>query len=266
MNTIHKSGGSAADRPIKKITAQKFAWLSNVCAGLMIGACALGGHSNAAEVVVKGSHFKEGGISYFRGNAENVQLGSYGDKKTPATSMNYLSVDDVIPLGRRIKAEKVQVLDINTTKTSKHDLFANLSDVTKVFGVSADVAWKKVKSRQLKLVKFVIANNDIMAAANRSSKSLRALKARGKGARIANQLFVILSAESAEAFERSSSVDVSATNGKIKLSAGGSSSSSGNKNVTLSKGSTFAYGLVKLHWAKGKKRIESVDPDQYGLN
>ena len=70
----------------------------------------------------------------------------------------------------------------------------------------------------------------------------------------------------AETFKKSASIDVSATDGKIKLSAGGSGSSSGSTSVTLSKGSTFAYGLVKLDWEKGKNTIDSVEDDKWGGN
>jgi hypothetical protein len=241
--------------------------LVNIFVGVVLGACGLVIVPSAwGQVVIKDSHLKFNGFSYFRGNAENIQIGTHGDKKTPINSMNYLAADGVIPRDRLTRVEKAVVLTIDTSKTSKTDLFGNISDVAGVFGVSADVAWEKVKSQKLKLVKFTIDNESIKAAAIRSPKALSSLKQRGKGARIANQVLVVLSDEEAETFENSSSIEVSATDGKIKLTAGVSHGSSGSTSVTISRGSTFAYGLVKLDWNKGKNKIESVEDDQWSLN
>lgn len=241
--------------------------LARLCAGLLVGASALFPPSKAlAQVEIKDSHIKLNGIGYFRGNAENVQIGSHGDKKAPITSMNYLDVDGTIPRDKLGTVESVLVLTIDATKTSKTDLFGKLSDVSEVFGVSADAAWEKVKSQKLKLVKFVFNNGQIKKAANQSQKVLESLKDRGKGARIANQVFVVMTAEMAETFSRSTSIDASATDGKVKLTAKGGTSSSGNAQYTLSKGSTFAYGLVKIDWDKGKDKIDSLEDDHWSFN
>jgi hypothetical protein len=248
-----------------KLPVARNSWCTTLRASLLLGACALiGASSTFGQVVIKDSHLKVNGIAYFRGNAENVQLGSYGDKKTPVTAMNYLSVDGTIPRENLGKVQKPLVFTIDASKTSKTELFGSGSDVAGLFGCSGEAAWEKVKSQQLKLVKFVIDNEHVTKAGNQSSKALKSLKDRGNGARIASQVFVVLSAEMAEAFKNSASIDASATDGKIKLTASGTHSSSGSTSVTLSKGSTFAYGLVKLDWKKGK--IESVEDDKWSLN
>ena len=42
-----------------------------------------GGIHMAIDIVIKDNHLQFDGINFFRGNANNVQLGSAGEKKTP---------------------------------------------------------------------------------------------------------------------------------------------------------------------------------------
>ena len=51
-----------------------------------------------ANVAVKENHLTFGGVSYFRGHAEEVEIGSIGEKRTPLTKQNYLEVKDRIPV------------------------------------------------------------------------------------------------------------------------------------------------------------------------
>ena len=44
----------------------------------------------AIDLEIKDNHLHFDGINLFRGNANNVQLGSVGGKKTPSTLENYL--------------------------------------------------------------------------------------------------------------------------------------------------------------------------------
>jgi hypothetical protein len=236
-------------------------------AGLLLSACAFINPAMASEqVVIKDNHIKLGGNSYFRRGSEIIHLGSFGDKKSPVGQQNYLEVDGTIPKDKLTNIEKVQVYEIDYQKTSKTDLCGTLKDAAGVFGFSADVAWEKAKSGQLKLVELVIDNNHITKAANQSSPALKSLKNRGNSARIANKILVVMTAEMAEIFQRGTTANMSATDGKLQLTAGATTSSSGSNSVTLSKDSTFAYGLVKLDWGKGKDKIDSVEDDWWGAN
>jgi len=218
------------------------------------------------QVVTRNNSIKINGKSYFRGGAEDVSLGDYGDKKTPVTKMNYLEVKGSIPASKLKQVESVLVIDIDTSKTSKSDLTAGLSDVSGVFGGSIDMAWSKAQRHQLKLVKLVLKENRVRKAVNDSPVVLNNLKDLKNGARICNEVFVVLEAKIAEQLEHSTAVSLSGTDGKLKLTASGGNSGSRDTTITLSKGSTFAYGLVKIDWAKGKTRVDSLEDDQHGLN
>jgi hypothetical protein len=70
----------------------------------------------------------------------------------------------------------------------------------------------------------------------------------------------------AKSFEASKSLDLSVNAGVTKVSAEGGVSSSGSSSITLSKGSAFAYGLVKIKWdanqKKNKTKIVKLTDDQ----
>ena len=62
----------------------------------------------AIDLEIKENHLHFDGINLFRGNANNVQLGSVGGKKTRSTQENYLQVEANIPV-KKLKVNKVTV-------------------------------------------------------------------------------------------------------------------------------------------------------------
>jgi hypothetical protein len=123
-----------------------------------------------------------------------------------------------------------------------------------------------MKSGKLKLVKLVVDNEDIKYAANHSPKALDNLKSYGNDARIANQIFVVMEASITKTFTSATSFNITVNQGLVKVSAEGSSGGSGATTVTVSEGSCFAYGLVKLDWDKGKHQLDKVTDDQWSFN
>ena len=66
----------------------------------------------SAELNIKDSHIRVNGIDYFRGGAENVVLGSFGEKKTPLFKINYLEHQGTLP-SDKLKVREATVLDID---------------------------------------------------------------------------------------------------------------------------------------------------------
>lgn len=81
-----------------------------------------------ANVVVAENHLTFGGVAYFRGNTEEVEIGSIGEKRTPLTKQNYLEVKDRIPVPS-IAIIKSTVVDIDFTKTSRSLTWMMISGV-----------------------------------------------------------------------------------------------------------------------------------------
>lgn len=222
----------------------------------------------AQGAVVKDNHLEFSGKTYFRGGSEDVEIGSYGEKKVPLTKANYLEVQDRLPVPK-MKIRQAVVVGIDFTKSSKADVLANIS-VSKVFKGSASTAYEDLKSGKLKLVKFIMENEDTRTAANTSPNVITNLINYGNDARICNQVFVVLEATLATAVTTATTLDAALDKGSLSISAKGGVSTKGSTVVTLSKGSTFAYGIVKLDWdatvKKNKTKITKCTDDQWSLN
>jgi hypothetical protein len=224
---------------------------------------------------LKPNHFTFGGKAYFRANAEDVVPGSIGEKRTPLTKENYLEVKDLIPVNK-IDVIRSSVIELDTSTLSKTDIGANIKAIVPVGGVpvpatlGADDAFKKLKSSEIKLVKFSVMNNDMMKAANNSPDKIRSLIDWGNDARIAIEVFMAMDATLATKFANNASVTLSAGVDKVvKATVGVGASSSGATTVQLSN-IGFAYLLAKIDWdaheKKNQTRIVDLDDDQWSFS
>ncbi|MGE0682137.1 MAG: hypothetical protein AB7P69_14720 [Candidatus Binatia bacterium] len=229
-----------------------------------------------ANVIVKESHLTYGGVAYFRGHAEEVEIGSIGEKRQPLTKQNYLEVKDRIPVNK-IDAVKSTVVEIDTTKLSKTDFKTKVAAIVPIGGVpvpttfEGNVAFERLQSRALKLVKFSVMNNDMLKATNNSPEKLQYLIDWGGDARIAHQVFIVMDAKLSTKFDNNVNVTLSAGVDKlVKATVGGNGSSSGETTVQMSPGSGFAYLLAKIDWdakqKKNKTKIVDLDDDQWSFS
>lgn len=224
-----------------------------------------------ANVVVAENHLTFGGIAYFRGGAENVEIGSIGEKRSPITKQNYLEVKDRIPIAK-ISMTRATVADIDFTKTSKSAFNTVVSAI--IGGVpvqlSGGATFDKLKSGELKLVKFTVSNNDLKNAINDLHKALHNLIEWGDNAQIATQVFNVIEAALANQFDNDVAVDLSIGVEGLEAKVGGSGSTSGETSVQISKRTCFAYLLAKIDWdAHQKKNITKavdLDDDQWSFS
>ena len=238
-------------------------------------------------VAVEKNRFILNGISYFRGNADTVELGSYGEKKTPLFGQNYLEVYSKIPIPST-NINKSGVFEIDTTKKSKTTFNGGVKFISKagVIELDADAAFEQAKNNQLKLVKFNVNLQDMINAANNSQNAIQTLKSRGNDARIVHQIFVVMEATLANQFNNH--VGISIESGELKaiitdkelsknpkgskLSGAitGEFDNSGTTEVKIPKGTCFAYLLAKIEWdaklKKRRKKIVYLEDDQWGFN
>jgi hypothetical protein len=224
-----------------------------------------------AKVVVKDNHLNFGGVTYFRGHAEEVEIGSYGEKRTPITKMNYLEVKGRIPV-KKIDVAKSTVVDIDFSQTSKSAFNTNVFAIVQGVPVkfSGGTTFDKLKKGELKLVKFSVLNNDMEKAANNSPKALDKLIDYGNDARIAHQVFVVMEASLATKFDNNVTADLSVGAGALQATVNGSHSKSGETTVKINAGTGFAYLLLKLDWnakqKKNKTKIIDTDDDQWSFS
>ncbi|MCA9700810.1 MAG: hypothetical protein KC431_25000 [Myxococcales bacterium] len=220
-----------------------------------------------ANVVVKESHLTYGGVGYFRGHAEEVELGSIGEKRTPLTSMNYLEVKDRIPAGKISRVKSVLV-DIDFASSTKSAFGIKLAVPINGVPVSlgASTAYSKLQSGELRMVKFSVDNNVMKNAANASSARLKDLAKWGNDARIAHQLFVVMSGEIATAFSNNTNVELGVGASGLEATANVATGGTRQTTVQIAAGTCFAYLLLKIDWNKGKTQIDDLNDDKWSLS
>jgi hypothetical protein len=117
----------------------------------------------ATNAVVKDTHIVVGGLSYFRGEAEGIKLGTFGIKRTPLFGENFLEAQDMIPASKLVVKDPI-TFGIDFTNSNDTAIKAGL----KVAGssLSIDAALKGLHSGSLKLMKFEMNLGDVTRAVN----------------------------------------------------------------------------------------------------
>ena len=223
-----------------------------------------------ATATVRDNHLLYNGICYFRANSEEVELGSYGEKRTPVFGANYLEIYKNLPF-EKLQVEEAVIVGIDFSHTTEHDFStkANLEIVGVSGKLSGSQTYSKLRSGELKLVKLSVKRGDMVDAINAAPDVRSKLDSLGNDARVAHQIFVVVEAKLAEEMASSTGFGVSATKGDITLELNGNAKSSGHSKVTLSEGSTFAYLLLEPLWdhpSKNKRtKVVNAKDDQWGL-
>lgn len=188
-------------------------------------------------------------------------------KKQPLTQANYLEVQGHVAYDK-LKVREAGIIEIDFKQSKSSDVKAKLGTAVGHLGISADVAYTKLQNGDLKLVKFIVENESMKKTINDLQGVLNNLDRYGNDARIAHQIFVVLEAETATKVTTATTVTASGTSNGVKLTVESKTKNSRNTTVTLSKGMTYAYLLVKIDWDKKAKdlRIEKLTDDQQSVN
>jgi hypothetical protein len=231
-----------------------------------------------ARVVVKSNHLTYDGKSYFCGGAEDVLLGSYGEKRTPLTKQNYLDVQGTIPASR-LKVRKPVECIIDFANSDKFSISLSgvaeglINGVPVKASVSGDASVDFGSSGHLRLVKFLVENEDMERAIEDSPTVLDRLRSYGNDARICHEVFVAMEASLSEGLIASGSLTLSGSAGIEGLKISGTETLSGGKTrtttVTMSSPTTFAYLLLKIDWNHSgfkKTDIDKLSTDQWSFS
>ena len=220
-----------------------------------------------SNVIVKENHLTFGGVAYYRAHAEEVEIGSIGEKRKPLFKQNYLEVKDhiLIPEGNIIKATETEIDFTNSTQRAFGLNAAAIIDGVPV-RLAGDTAFNKLRSGELKLVKFSISNNDLKDIANTSQEDLDSLRYWNKRARLAHQVFIVVEATLASEFTRNVNVGLGVGINGLEARMDTAIGASGSTLVSISKGTCFAYLLVKIRWDGSKQKIMDLDDDQWGVS
>ena len=215
--------------------------------------------------------FETGGMSYFRGNAHLVELGTYGQKKDPIGAKAYVDPQSKVKadtLASRVKVGKP--VKINWNEVSKVDLEAE--GVLKFFGLgkkgAASFTHEQARTAKLELLNFSISEGPLQQLLNTDADGARGFLAdEGDDGRIVSEAWVVVSAELGQHFatHAAASAGVKAFGSSLDVSASGGQH--GTQTITLSAGTTFAYKLHQVKdWNKGKTQIENMEADYKGMS
>ena len=97
-----------------------------------------------SDIKVTDSHLTFLGKSYCRGGAPEIEIGSYGEKKTPITKTNYLEVQGKVP-ATKLKIKECVTVDSSYAGTTEANLLANIN-VFGVFKGSSNTALKDLRT------------------------------------------------------------------------------------------------------------------------
>lgn len=231
--------------------------------GMMLGSAP----ARAADVKLTNAAFKYGGVNYFRGKAENVNLCSDGEKKTPVGQVNYLAVQGQVPRGKLgdVTVKISGPYTIEWSKYSNTDVNASIKYL-KVGGGTGTFSREAAKSANLKLVKFSLDEGQLKRLLNKYADSVRNYLAdEGRDGRIVSEVWVVMEANLASQVTTGGSVKGEGSGGGFKVEVAASGSSTTKTSITVPPNTTFAYLLHKVKdWSKGKETIEDMEDDQHG--
>ncbi len=240
-----------------------------VTSGAFAIAVGLAASASASGVKISKSKFTYSGVSYFRGKAENVNLASYGEKKTPIGKPNYLAIQGDVARSNlaKVRVKMTGPYSIEWSKFSDSSVNLGINYLT-VAGGTAGFSRKAAKSANLKLVKFAIDERPLKTLLNKHAPVARKEMAKeGKDARIVSEVWVVMAASLASDVTSCGTVSGQGTANGIKVELSGSSCTTNKSSITIPKNTTFAYKMHKVKkWSKGKKSIEDMEDDTKGMN
>ena len=219
-------------------------------------------------IKIKNSYFKApDGNRYFRRNAPEVAVGSYGEKKEPITEANYLAVEGHIKYDLlNGKIRKGIPFKVDWESETKADVEANV-EYYFVVGGPAKFSYEKAKEAHLELVRFHIDPSPLKSLLNNdANKARKAMKKEGKDARVCSATWVVMSGQLAKRFSTSAGLEVSGTTSQgLSITAKGGAAWSGSETITFGPGTVFAYRLHKVKKWNGDK-IGEMEDDWQGPN
>ena len=219
----------------------------------------------AESIKITESKFTYNGMGYFRNNAHNLVLGTWGKKKSPIVGPHYVQDEGRIP-AQHMEVRKATSVTIDFSKTSQTDIGADI--VVPGFGKLGPAALlERGRNGHLALVKFEVEN--LVAAINTSPVALEGLR-NSDEPRVVGGIWLVVSAEIARTVSNSGSLSLAGIVNGVAIKGDVTSGSSSEVICEIEPGSAFAYMLFEPKWAEHMKRnrtrVIRCEDDLKGLN
>lgn len=215
---------------------------------------------------ITGTSFKNtDGLKYFRKAAPELRIGSFGEKKSPIASANYLQLAGNVKSKYlvTVEAQKTGTVTVDWDSTSWADVTAEAP--LQVFGLNGKLdiglSYDKTRSAKCKLFYVYWSTNQVATLLNKYADiTLNYLADEGSDGRIVNGVWTVVSAELGEQFDSVASLSASEDDSQLKVTASGGKY--GTQSIILAPGTTFAYRLAKVtNWSSSKTHVDDVDND-----
>lgn len=224
------------------------------------------GQASAKEVDLSKTAFKYGKMKYWRGKAENVRIGSYGDKKVNG---KYLAVDAHMKTKHyEARLDVAGPFTVNFEKFNRKSLGASVRYLTT--RGTGSLSWEKAKKGNLKLMKFFLTEKNLRKALNgKANGAFKGLVKEGNDGRIVSEIWVVVEASLSEDITKAGGFTAQYKGGTLFLRGRAKSSSTHKNALELAPGTTFAYLMHKVKkWNKKKGEkvgVADLEDDQPGM-
>ena len=228
-----------------------------------------------SDIAVEDHYFEYSSMKYFRDDAENIQLGSYGAKHAEVFGPGaYLEVQNLVKreyLTGKVTCIRPLAVDWDHQSAAAVEANGKISYFVASGQGAVSGSYSDVKQANLKLMKLVINEGPLRTILNQDAAgALKSLSDEGANGRIVNQIWVGLAGTIEEQFTSAlaSGASVSATveGASLALGVQVKGTSSTHATITLNPGTTFAYGLCKVsNWDDHRTRVADLSDDYYGM-
>ncbi len=213
------------------------------------------------------SYLQVENVRFFTTGASSVELGSWGEKKTPLTQPNYLMVMDRVPAAK-LKVRKSLDLRIDSATLTEANLGAGLS-VLGLGKLNAGVAADKLRREEVRLIMLEVLPADMADAVNSSPKVIEGFRNVGNDGRLVHKIIVAADAKTADSFAVAGSISAEVDAGIFKIKLGGGAGTSGGTTVSFDQ-ATVGYLLLEPKFDANQKknwtRMVGSDDDRQSLN
>ncbi len=217
------------------------------------------------------SYFELGGRKYFRGNAQLLQMGTFGAKNGSFGGRAYLDPEaNVLPayLEGRVLAGTIAKIDWAQVSKTAVEVNGQLTYQGLDGAVEVGAGYEKIKTARLELANFYMLEAPLKEMLNTVADGARkGLAKEGADGRIVTEVWVGLTIELAEHFRSyaAGTLSVKAKDGALQATATGGKH--GAQSIQFLPGTCFAYKLHKVKdWKNGKTFIANMEADYPGMS
>ena len=220
----------------------------------------------SADAVIKKNYLNYNGYRYYKGSAQQLELGDWCDKKTPITAANYC--DQKGTLKGLINQVTVSKFEVKQSGSTAVNILGNFSIPLLGWGLKGDDFVKKVFEGEYVFLHISIDNeNKFKNDLNKKPGKINDLKQKDSY-RIVDSIVLVVKGSEARSMGITHEGNFKGTWNGMKLTVDSDVQSETARQFEPEKGTVYAYGLKKIKWdAKREKKrteIEDLKNDPHG--